>query len=229
MHRNTLTIMSFVCIAATVLAAAANAEPSAPKPAKEIAAPQTGQADKTLQARTIARLEAYLSNISTLKAKFNQVAPNGDVSSGTFSLKRPGKMRWDYDPPIPLLLVSDGKTITYYDSDLGQVNYMSVDDTLASFLARKDILLNSPAIELKEFSAKDSAIRVTIVERAKPTEGSLTLEFSDNPLALRFMGVTDASGNVTQVQLQNAQFGAQLADSFFVFKDPRGVTVRKRN
>lgn len=227
--------MSFVCIVTTVLAAAANAETSKPKSDTPAVAATTKQdvkpslADATLKARTIARLEAYLSNITTLRAHFNQVAPNGDISDGTFSLKRPGKMRWQYNPPIPLLLVSDGKTITYYDSDLGQVNYIDMDDTLASFLARKDIMLNSPAVELKEFEAKNSAIRVTIVERSKPTEGSLTLEFSDNPLTLRFMNVTDASGNVTKVQLQNAQFGIPLSDSLFIFKDPRGVTVRKRN
>lgn len=234
MHRNTLTIMSLVCIVTTVLAAAANAEtvpakegakPTAAAPAK----PEPTMEEKTLKARTVARLEAYLSGITTIRAKFNQIAPNGDVSSGVFTLKRPGKMRWQYNPPIPILLVSDGGTITYYDSDLGQVNYIDMDDTLASFLARKDILLNSPAIELKEFSAAANAIRVTVVERAKPTEGSLMLEFSDNPLALRFMNVTDASGNTTRVQLQNAEFGVPLADSQFVFKDPRGVTVRKRN
>lgn len=227
MNRNTLAIMSLVCIVTTVLAAAANAET---KPvAKTQATSQVSLADKTLKARTVARLEAYLSSLTTLKARFNQVAPNGDVSSGTFTLKRPGKMRWDYDPPVPILLVSDGSTITYYDSELEQVNYIDMDDTLASFLARKDILLNSPAIELKDFSAEASAIRVTVVERAKPTEGSLTLEFSDNPLTLRFMNVTDASGNATRVQLQNAQFGVAVADSLFRFKDPRGVTVRKRN
>lgn len=230
MHRSTITIMSFVCIVTTVLAAAANAETTTAKPAAATAATAAPSlAESTLKARTIARLEDYLSTISTIKTHFNQVAPNGDVSSGTFYLKRPGKMRWTYDPPIPILLVSDGNTITYYDSDLGQVNYIDMDDTLASFLARKDMLLNSPAIELKEFSAEASAIRVTVVERSKPTEGSLTLEFSDNPLALRFMHVTDASGNVTRVQFQNAQFGVPLADSLFVFKDPRGVTVRKRN
>lgn len=230
MNRNTLAIMSLVCIVTTVLAAAANAETKpAMQAAKATATAQASLADKTLKARTVARLEAYLSELTTLKARFNQVAPNGDVSSGTFTLKRPGKMRWDYDPPVPILLVSDGSTITYYDSELEQVNYIDMDDTLASFLARKDILLNSPAIELKDFSAEASAIRVTVVERAKPTEGSLTLEFSDNPLTLRFMNVTDASGNATRVQLQNAQFGGAVADSLFQFKDPRGVTVRKRN
>ncbi len=242
MQRNTLTIMSLLCIVTTVVAAAAAAhaetakadavKPEATKtvvqqPAvkkKDVLAP-----DATLKARTIARLEAYLSGLTTVKARFNQVAPTGEVSSGTFTMKRPGKMRWKYDAPNPILLVSDGKTITYYDSDLQQINYISVDDTLATFLARKDIMLNSPAIELKEFSAEASAIRVTVVERAKPTEGSLRLEFSDNPLALRFMTVTDASGNETRVQLQDAQYGIALDDSQFVFKDPRGVTVRKRN
>ncbi len=227
MQRTTIALMTFVCIVTTVLAAAANAETA--KARKSTVTVTQSLADKTLKARTVARLEDYLSKLTTLKARFNQVAPDGTVSSGTFTLKRPGKMRWDYNPPVPILLVSDGDTITYYDSELQQVNYIDVDDTLATFLARKEVLLDSPAVKLVDFSAEASAIRVTVVERTKPTEGSLSLEFSDNPLALRFMNVTDASGNVTRVQLQNAQFGGSVPDSLFVFKDPRGVTKRGKN
>lgn len=232
MQRTTLAIISLFCIATTVLAAAANAAESKATPAAKAKTTVTRSAiapDATLKARTVARLEDYLSKLTTIRASFNQVAPNGDVSSGTFVLKRPGKMRWDYNPPVEILLISDGDTITYYDAELEQVNYIDVDDTLATFLARKDILLDSPAVKLTEFSAEAGAIRATVVEREKPTEGSLTLEFSDNPLTLRFMRVTDASGNETRVQLQNAQFGVPVSDSLFVFKDPRGVTKRGRN
>jgi outer membrane lipoprotein-sorting protein len=220
MHRKMIIVMTFLCLVTTFIAAAANAAPQAAS---------SSLAESTLKARSIARIEAYLSGVSTLKAHFTQVAPSGDISNGTFTLKRPGKMRWDYAPPSPILLVSDGKTFTYYDSELEQVNYIDVDDTLASFLARTDILLNSPAIALSDFSAAAGVIRVTVTERAKPTEGSLTLEFSDSPLLLRSMKIADASGNVTQVQFENAQFGIPVADSLFIFKDPRGVTVRKRD
>lgn len=177
----------------------------------------------------IVRVESYLSNLTTLKADFSQVAPSGDVSEGTFFLKRPGKMRWQYKPPTPILLVSDGDTVTYFDAELDQVNFISLDDTLAGFLAQKTMKLNGEATELMAFEAKNGAIRVTLQQRGKPEQGSLTLEFSDRPLLLRQMVVTDSAGNSTRVAFQGAQYGAKLPDSLFVFEDPRGVTPRKRN
>ena len=126
-------------------------------------------------------------------------------------------------PPTPVLLVSDGDTITYYDSDLGQVNYIALDDTLAGFLARKDVRLESAPTKITDFKAEADVIRITIVERTDPAKGALTLEFVDRPLQLKFMTVKDASGNVTRVQLQGAEYGMKLDPALFVFKDPRGI------
>lgn len=177
----------------------------------------------------IARLEAYLSQLTTIQADFTQVAPSGELAEGKFFLKRPGKMRWQYAPPTPILLVSNGKTVTFFDSSLDQVNYISLDDTLAGFLAQKDIRLKSKATELVAFEAMAGVLRATIRQRGKPEQGSLMLEFQDRPLALKNMRITDASGNTTSVQLQNASFGVKLPEKLFVFEDPRGVAPRKRN
>lgn len=180
------------------------------------------------KAADVARIEQYLSGLTTLVADFNQVDANGGLAEGKFYLKRPGKMRWQYTPPTPILLVSDGKVITYYDAELDQVNYVPVDDTLAGFLARKTIKLNEGATKLTKFEDADGVIRATIIQTEKPTEGSLTLEFSDKPLQLRQMEITDATGQKTRIQLQNAQFGQELPNSLFKFEDPRGATPRAR-
>lgn len=177
-------------------------------------------------AEDIKRVETYLTALSTLTADFHQVDGNGDVSRGKFFLKRPGKMRWQYAPPTPILLVSDGKLITYYDADLDQVNYISIDDSLAAFLTQPVIQLESDSTKLVSFEAKDKVIRATIVRKSKPDEGSLTLEFSDNPLVIRQMVVKDAAGNATTVQLQNAKFDMVLNDKIFAFEDPRGIGRR---
>lgn len=175
----------------------------------------------------IARVEDYLSKLTTVVADFSQVDANGQLSEGKFYLKRPGKMRWQYKPPTPILLVSDGSVIVYYDSELDQVNYVPIDDTLAGFLAKPVIKLNSESTTLTEFKSKDSVIRATLVQKAKPTEGSLTLEFSDKPLQLKQMVTRDAMGQETTIQLQNAVFGTVLPNSLFKFEDPRGATKRR--
>ena len=178
------------------------------------------------QADDIRRVEAYLSTITTISADFNQIDANGGLASGKFYLKRPGKMRWQYAPPVPILLVSDGHVMTYYDAELDQVNYIPVDDTLAGFLAQKTITLESASTHLTDFTDKDGIIRATIVQKSKPDEGSLTLELTDNPIQLRQMVVKDATGKQTHISLANAQYGQDLPDSLFKFEDPRGHNIR---
>lgn len=181
------------------------------------------------KAEDIKRVETYLSNLTTIVADFNQVDADGGLSSGKFYLKRPGKMRWQYSPPTPVLVVSNGKTVTYYDAELDQVNYIPIDDTLASFLARPKITLNSDSTMLTHFQSKDKVIRATIVNKERAGEGALTLEFSDKPLQIRQMVIEDATGNRSVIQLQNAKFGQPLPEGLFRFEDPRGIAPRRRH
>lgn len=193
-----------------------------------IAAMLCAAAPTKKDAEDIKRVEAYLTDLTSIVADFNQVDAGGGVAEGKFYLKKPGKMRWEYKPPTPILLVSNGKVMTYYDSELDQVNYIAFDDTLAGFLAQDVITLDSKSAVLTDFVSKDGVIRATIVQREKPDEGSLTLEFSDKPLQLKQMVVTDARGQRTNIALQNATYGENLPDSLFKFEDPRGLGKRSR-
>ena len=180
------------------------------------------------EAKDIAAVQAYLSGISSIVANFTQESADGSKGSGKFFLKRPGKMRWQYAPPTPILLVSDGKVVTYYDAGLDQVTYIGVDDTLAGFLTRKDIQLNSDSTKMVNYSHENGVISIRIVQIKKPADGSLTLEFNDKPLGIKDMIAVDATGNATTVKLSDARFGPVLDDKLFVFEDPRGVN-HKRN
>ncbi|MFM9890884.1 MAG: LolA family protein [Rickettsiales bacterium] len=198
--------------------------PSAPEavPVTNIVQPQT--VDNTAN---IARVEAYLSGLTTISADFSQISADGSLASGKFYLRRPGKMRWQYATPSNVLLVSDGSTVVYYDPAVEQVSYVPVDDTMASFLTRRDVRLESPSIRLTKFESSAGVIRATLVQKRKPKEGGITLEFSDNPLTLQQLVVTDANGQNTSVRLQNPQFGVKLDEALFVFIDPRGVLPKR--
>lgn len=184
--------------------------------------------DMAKYAKDIARVESFLSLITTIKADFTQVAPSGETSEGVFYLQRPGKMRWEYNPPSPILLVSNGKTITYYDAEMEQINYISLDDTLAGFLAKETLKLNTDATELVGFEVSPGAIRATIRQRENPDNGTLTIEFSDKPLLMKQLIIADVGGNETRISLSGAKYGQKLDSSLFIFKDPRGVIRRKR-
>ena len=169
---------------------------------------------------TIARIERYLSSISTIISDFTQVAPDGSLTNGKFYMKRPGKMRWQYNPPTPVLMVSSGTELIFYDYELEQVSHIPLDGSLISFLAQDKIVFGGE-VGITQFSNEASAIRIEVAQKDKPTEGKLMLEFSDKPLTLRNMVVTDATGQTTTVALQNAKFGAEIDAELFVFKDPR--------
>lgn len=183
--------------------------------------PSAVRADiRTENAAEIKRVEDYLNALTTVTADFSQIAPDGTLSGGKFFLKRPGKMRWEYEPPTPVLMIANGSAITYYDSELEQVSHIPVGSTLAGFLAREKIDLADPSIKIREVAKTEAGLRLTLAE-ADGESGSLTLEFSDEPLQLQRMVAIDAQGQSTTVSLSNAKFGEELANRLFVFEDPR--------
>ncbi len=170
--------------------------------------------------RTIDRVSHYLSGLSTIVADFTQVAPDGSLSSGKFYLSRPGRMRWQYNPPTPILMIANGKEFVYYDYELQQVSYIPLDSALVGFLAQETIRFDGK-VGITLFEEQDGVIRIGLAQRDKPSEGALMLEFSDKPLLIRNLKVTDATGQQTSVALSDAKFGVALEKELFVFRDPR--------
>jgi len=171
---------------------------------------------------TIARVQDYLTALTTVSAEFNQTAPDGSLATGKFYLKRPGKMRWQYNPPTPILIVSSGRQLVFYDYELEQVSYIPLTSSLIGFLAQDKISFDDKSsVGIVSLEDKADIIRINLAEREKPDEGQLQLEFTDKPLQLKGMGITDATHQVTSVSLGNALFGGELNKELFVFRDPR--------
>lgn len=168
------------------------------------------------QKASVARVETYLSGITTIVADFVQIAPDGGLVSGKFYLQRPGKMRWQYEPPTPILMVADGRHLVFYDYELDQTSYIPLQDTLAGFLARKDITFGGDVV-ITALEEGSGSLRVTMVQKSKPKDGSLTLEFATEPLQLRNMLVFDATGQQTTVALNNARYDVPLDGKLFIF------------
>lgn len=170
---------------------------------------------------TIKRIEDYLSGLTTIISDFTQTAPDGTLTSGKFFLQRPGKMRWQYNPPTPILMVANGSELVYYDYELEQASHIPLDQTLIGFLAQDKIVLGGKQVGITEFSQDSGAIRVTLAQKERPDDGQLMLEFSDKPLLLRNMVVRDATKQMTTVSLNNARFGMKMEPALFVFIEPK--------
>ena len=167
----------------------------------------------------IARIERYLNKISTMRARFLQVAANDELSQGWVFISRPGKLRVEYDPPTPVLIIGDGAWLIYHDSELEQTTYRSLGSSLAGFLVQKTIRLGDE-VTVTGLERGPGVIRVKLVKSDEAEEGSLALTFSDRPLVLRQWTVTDAEGQATQIALVNAQFGLSLDEALFEFTEP---------
>ena len=167
----------------------------------------------------VARVEAYFNAITTLSAQFSQIAPDGQVAEGDFYLRRPGRLRFEYAPPVPLLIVADGFRLILYDYELGQVNAWPVAATpLGPLVARTVDFINSGHAQAVE--TEPGILRLTLVDPDRPDDGSITLVFRDDPLELRYWEVTDPQGLVTVVVLTGMRIDPDLEPELFVFKDP---------
>jgi outer membrane lipoprotein-sorting protein len=178
-------------------------------------------ANLTAEGRTeIGRIEAYLNGLVTLEARFLQVTSTGEYAAGKVYIQRPGRLRIEYDPPVPVLIVANRGLLNYLDKELEQVSRVPLDSTPAGLLVRDRISLLSDEFIVTDFERESQALRLTVVHASDPQEGSLTLVLADRPLELKKWMVTDAQGVTTTVSLMDARVGIRPDPELFEFKDP---------
>lgn len=181
-----------------------------------------------LDLRDVRRAEQLLDGISSLKARFTQVDSNGGVASGTFYLRRPGRMRFEYDAPSPLLMVADGTWLIVYDKDIRQVDRYPLGATPIGVLTRDRIKLDE-GIDLLGVVRDKGAFGVKLSDQERKDDGQLILIFTDSPLEFRQWQVLDAQGTTTVFTLDQVQTGVTLSPSLFVFEDPPGTTLTRHD
>lgn len=175
----------------------------------------------------LARIEAYMDTLRTLKARFLQVAPNGDTAGGTAWLERPGRMRFQYDPPSPLLLVAGAGLVVFHDAELEQTSNFPLGSTPLGILLADHVKFSGD-VTVQKIQRQPGQIEVTTYRTASPGDGNLTLVFSDNLLVLRQWVVVDAQRKETRVSLFNLELGGHFDPNLFYFVDP-AITGRKYN
>jgi outer membrane lipoprotein-sorting protein len=203
-----------ICCASTatlLLLAAPQSATAAPPPPP---APLTAQDTAELQ-----KIAAYLDGIHTMTAHFQQATASGGAATGSLWVSRPGKMRFQYDPPNQLLMLADAFYIYSWDPDLKQMTKVGLKSTPAWFLLRQPVSFTDGVV-VTRFEHSGNTVRVSVVESAEPDAGSLTMVFSDNPLTLRQWTVVDQRGKVTNVALTDIQYGMALDPKLFQYHDP---------
>jgi outer membrane lipoprotein-sorting protein len=178
--------------------------------AQEAQEAQLTDADKV----DIARVEGYLNAMSSVKASFQQFTQSEGLAFGRIYLRRPGRLRVEYDPPSEILLVADGIALSYYDAELNHLEQVPLKLSPMWFLLRENVKLGGD-VTVTAFKRAANAILIGIVQSDEPDAGSVLLEFGDKPLELRQWTITDSAGTEVRVGLYNAEFGAPLDNALF--------------
>jgi outer membrane lipoprotein-sorting protein len=165
------------------------------------------------------QVENYMARVDTVQARFVQTAPDGTQRMGIFYMDRPGKMRFEYDPPVRDVVVADGVQLYYYDGELKQTSSAPVGQTLADFILRKNIRLSGD-VQVVKVQDGGGLMQLTLTQKADPGAGTMTLGFTPEPFMLKKWRVVDGTGQITEVELFDVQENVPLTASLFVYKNP---------
>jgi outer membrane lipoprotein-sorting protein len=174
-------------------------------------------------ANELPRIQAHLKAVETMTADFAQTDQAGKTLTGTLTMKRPGKIRFQYQKGIPLLIVGDGKALTMIDYQVAQVSRLPVGNSPLS-------LLLDPNRDISRFAralpAPPGRLLIEGRDPKHPEIGTITIGFSESPsapggLVMAGWTVLDAQGNHSTVVLSNPRFNMAVSDRTFLWRDPR--------
>jgi len=172
----------------------------------------------------LARVARYIRDVKSLTADFAQTDRNGQTLTGQLTLKQPGKIRFQYQKDVPLLIVADGKSLTMIDYEVRQVQRWPIASSPLGALI-------DPSRDFTKFSkvvqtGDPDVLSIEARDPKRPEFGTITLVFRRNaaaPAGLDLHGwvARDAQGNRTAVRLSGQAYNVPVEDSAFRWKDPR--------
>ena len=175
------------------------------------------------QSGDIAKVEAHLSAVQSMTANFTQTDSRNRVASGTLQLKRPGRIRFQYNGD-DLVLVGNGSKLTFVDYEVGQKNSWNLNKTPLGILLSANPDINRIA---KIMPQKDSRILLVRARDARrPEFGTLLLAFVRNPsapggLLLEGWTAIDAQNKRTTIKLSNQRYNVAVPESAFTYAEPK--------
>jgi outer membrane lipoprotein-sorting protein len=168
----------------------------------------------------IARIEAYLNTIESLRSKFVQLSTGGKVAEGKIFIERPKRLRLQYQNPSNIQVYANGNWLAHVDTDLEAVWHVPLKSTPAAFLVRDRILLSGD-ITVERVLRDARTVSVSLFQTDEPDAGRFVLTFTAAPLALRKWTVTDVQGISTSVSLVAPKFNVSIPRDVFIFDETK--------
>ncbi|MCP3731644.1 outer membrane lipoprotein carrier protein LolA [Sphingomonas sp. MG17] len=176
------------------------------------------------QQGTLAQVQDHLRAAQTMTAAFEQTDRAGKTVRGTLTLKKPGKIRFQYEKGVPLLIVGDGSSLWFIDYSVRQVSRWPVKNSPLGVLLDPNRDLSRVAKVVP--TGNPNVVSIEAHDPKRPEYGRLTLVFAKQasaPGGLMLQGwvALDSQNNRTTVRLSNQRFNAAISDGAFRWNDPR--------
>ena len=176
------------------------------------------------QQGTLAQVQRHLKATQTMTATFAQTDRAGKTLTGKLTLKKPGRIRFQYEKGVPLLIVGDGSSLWFIDYSVRQVQRWPVKNSPLGVLLDPDRDISRYAKVVP--TANSDVISIEARDPKRPEFGRLTMVFARNaaaPGGLMLQGwvALDSQNNRTTVRLSNQRFNAPVSDGAFRWNDPR--------
>src|ERR1700692_2108926 len=170
-----------------------------------------GEADRA----DLERVSNALNAIHTLEGTFVQIGPEGQVDQGRFFIQKPGRMRFEYAPPNPTLVVSDGRWVAVENTKLNTMDRYALWTTPLELILGEDLDLRDDP-EIVGVEHQEGQLVIDAKSHSGRVNGNISLVFSQPALALKQWTVTDAQGLLTTVSVGNLKSDIALAPELFV-------------
>ena len=150
---------------------------------------------------SLGQISQYLNTVQSAKSPFTQINGDGTISTGTVYIKRPGKMRFEYNPPEQALVLAWSGAVYIFDKKVGgQPETYPLSQTPLSIILARNVNLGRAGM-VTGHSYDGTATTVTAQDPSHPEYGSIQMKFTDNPVELRQWIVRDGNGTTTTLVL----------------------------
>ena len=166
----------------------------------------------------LAKISASFRQITTAKGRFFQIGADFSEAEGDFYLRRPGRIRFDYDDPNPLLIIADGATVAIEDADLETQDRVPLATTPLAMLLDDDLDFQTEANVL-ELQQANGVVALTLEDPTGENEGLLTVFLDDTDYGIVGWRAEDPTGGVTSVQLAAVETGVRISPRLFRIED----------
>ena len=195
-----------------------------PSAALALIAPLAMATPAAAQTADLATVQRHLQGITTMTADFTQADRNGKVLTGVLTLKKPGKLRFQYEKGVPILIVAEGGALTFIDYSVKQVQRWPIKNSPLGVLL-------DPSRDITRYAKlvpgyDNRVVSVEANDPKHPEYGRITLVFARDaaaPGGLMLQGwvALDSQNNRTTIRLSKQKFGGPVSDNTFRWNDPR--------